>query len=150
MTPTKDRRSDENRAVLVAMAIIIATGAVLIVGLLRLADSLGPGIGDIVAFPATRAPSVSTASMTVQEFGASARGICVLDVPVIQSTGGSLVIEAMQFKPDRSFRVHWAGVRTSKDQQDCGSSADLLLSKVQMGSLIFAAGGTGVQVQDRP
>jgi hypothetical protein len=59
------------------------------------------------------------------------------------------MIEAMQFKPDLRFQVHWAGSRTSDGQQDCGGSADLLLNHFQITSLDFAAGGTGVKVGER-
>jgi hypothetical protein len=70
-------------------------------------------------------------------------------VPVMQRSGGSLMIEAMQLKPDRRFKVHWAGKRTSDGQQDCGGSADLLLNHYQITTLVFAAGGTGVKVAER-
>jgi hypothetical protein len=56
-----------------------------------------------------------------------------------------MVVETSQFEPNRIFRVHWAGVRTSKDHGDCGRSADLLLNSNQLAILIFAAGGTGVK-----
>jgi hypothetical protein len=72
----------------------------------------------------------------------------VLDVHVVQKSGGSLVVEATRFEPNRGFQVHWAGVRPSDGREDCGGSVDLLLNGAQMGALIFAAGGTGVKAPD--
>jgi hypothetical protein len=63
----------------------------------------------------------------------------------MQRFGGSLLIEAVQIKPDHRFQVHWAGVRTSNSPEDCGSSADLLLDNAQVAALIFVVGGRGVQ-----
>jgi hypothetical protein len=149
MTPSNDSHSTELHFVLLAIATVIVTAITLAAGLLRLADNLGPRIGDIIAFPVTRIPSVSTTVIMVDPVGASSRRPCVLDVPVMQRSGGSLMIEAMQFKPDRRFRVHWAGSRTSDGQEDCGGSADLLLNHFQITTLVFAAGGTGVKVAER-
>jgi hypothetical protein len=87
--------------------------------------------------------SMSTSIIVTPEDTAG-RKTCVLDMRVMQRSG-SLVIEATQSKPDRLFKVHWAGMRTSHGQNDCGSSADLLLDRVQVAALIFAAGGKGVK-----
>jgi hypothetical protein len=133
------------------MATIAIAAAVIVVGLVHLADRLGPQLGDIVAFLPRRLPSVSTASITVSPTNAPARKTCVLDVQAIQKSGGSLVIEATHPNPDDTFVVHWAGLRTSDSQQDCGSSADFVLNRVQVAALIFAAGGKGVKAaQDQP
>jgi hypothetical protein len=86
-----------------------------------------------------------TASITVDRVDATPRRTCILDVRMMQRSGGSLIIEAVQFKPDRRFRLHWAGGRTSDGQEDCGASVDLSLSSIQIGALVFAAGGTGVK-----
>jgi hypothetical protein len=145
MTPANDRKPGELHAALLAVAFVIVTGMLLLVGLLRLDDSLGPQIGDIVSFPPSQLQSVSTASMTVSPATPYAHATCVLDVPVMQRFGGSLVIEATHSKPDRQFQAHWAGSRTSDGQEDCGGSADLVLNPVQIAALIFAAGGTGVK-----
>jgi hypothetical protein len=145
MPPTNDSHSTELHFVLLAIATVIVTVITLTAALLRLADNLGPQIGDIIAFPVANTPSTSTTVLMVDRVRASSRRPCTLDVPVMQRFGGSLMIEAMQFKPDLRFQVHWAGSRTSDGQQDCGGSADLLLNHYQITTLVFAAGGTGVK-----
>jgi hypothetical protein len=147
MTPTNDRKSREVYAALTVTVFVIVIAMLSMVGLFRLADDLGPQIGDIVSFPPTRIPSIGTASVAVSPAAPSSNRPCILDVNVMQKFGGSLVIEATQRKPDRSFRVHWAGGRTSNGLDDCGGSADLLLNRVQITALIFAAGGTGVKAE---
>ena len=148
MAPTNYRKSNEQRTELMVIAIVITAGILLMTGLFRLADRIAPQPGDIIAFPATRVPSVSTATFTARRAIAPDSLSCTLDVQSIQRSGGSLVVETSQFMPSRIFRVHWSGVRTSSDSDDCGRSADLLLNSNQIGVLIFAAGGTGVKAQN--
>jgi hypothetical protein len=146
MTPTNNRESGELRAVFVALAALAILGLILTAGLMQLADNLAPRIGDIISFPVTKTPSTSTAAITADPTGILSRRPCILDVQVMQSLGGSLLIEGVQIEPDRKFQVHWSGVRTSNSAEDCGSSADLLLNNAQVAALIFAAGGRGVRV----
>ena len=148
VTPTNDRKSEELYTALVVTVIAITAGILLMSGMLWLVDSLGPQTGDIIAFPATRIPSVSTASFTASRAIAPDGMSCILDVQTIQKFGGSLVVESRQFEPSRIYQVHWAGTRTSGGRDDCGSSADLLLNSNQISVLIFAAGGTGVKAQN--
>jgi hypothetical protein len=129
---------------IMTLAAIIVAGSLLAAGLLRLAENFGPQLGDIISFPVTRIPSISTASIRVNPAGASGNRPCILDVPVMQRFGGSLVVEA-RFEPDRGVQVHWAGVRTSDGPEDCGGSVDLVLNSFQIAALVFAAGGTGVK-----
>ena len=147
VTPTNDRKSRELYTAFTIIVVVIAVNLLLTAGLLRLADRMAPQTGDIIAFPATRVPSVSTASFAARRAIASESTSCILDVQTMQKSGGSLVVETSQFEPSRVFRVHWAGVRTSRDGDDCGDSADLLLNSNQISALIFAAGGTGVEAQ---
>jgi hypothetical protein len=148
VAPTNDRKSSELYTAATILAAVIIACLLLTAGLQRLADDLGPQTGDIISFPATQIPSISTASITVNTAGAPGGRPCVLDVHVIQKSGGSLVIEAKRFGPDPGFQVHWAGVRTSDGWEDCGDSVDLLLNSVQISALVFAAGGTGVKAQN--
>lgn len=145
MTPTNRHKSSETSAAFLGMATLGLAAIVTIVGLKGLADSLGPQLGDIVSFLPSDTSTSMSSSITVSPVNTSARNPCVLDMQVIQKSGGSLVIEATRSKPDRLFKVHWAGVRTSHGQCDCGNSADLLLNSVQITALIFAAGGKGVK-----
>jgi hypothetical protein len=148
VTPINDRKPGEPYAMVTILAAVIIAGILLTAGLVRLADNLGPQTGDIISFPVTRIPSISTASITVNPAGASGSRPCILDVAVMQRFGGSLVVEATRFAPDRGFQVHWAGVQTSDGPEDCGGSVDLLLNSFQIAALVFAAGGTGVKAQN--
>ncbi|HEY7580069.1 MAG TPA: hypothetical protein VH855_20975 [Acetobacteraceae bacterium] len=147
MTPTNDRKSGERYSAFMVMAAVITEGILLMAGL-RLADRRAPQTGDIIALPATRVPPVITASFAVRRAIAPDSMSCILDVETMQKSGGSLVVETSQFNPSRIFRVHWAGVQTSNNHDDCGRSADLLLNSNQIAALIFAAGGTGVKAQN--
>jgi len=139
MTPIK---SGEIRDIILGVAVIAFTATLMIVGLSSLTDGLGPKIGDIISFTANSVPSVSTASITANSAIASPTTTCVLDVQVIQQSGGSFVVEATR---DRSFQVHWSGKRTKNGSGDCGGAADLLLNSIQIEDLILAAGGKGIR-----
>jgi hypothetical protein len=145
---TNDRKSSEPYIAVTILVAVLIAGILLTAGLQRLADSMAPQIGDIISFPATQTPSINPESITVKPAGAAGSGPCVLDVHVMEKYGGSLVVEAKWFEPDRGFQVHWAGVRTSDGREDCGGSVDLLLNSAQFGALVFAAGGTGVKAQN--
>lgn len=145
MTPTNRHKSSETTVAFLGMAAFVIAAIVIIVGLAGMADGLGPQLGDIVSFLPGNIISSMPTSITVSPVNTTARKTCVLDMQVIQTSGGSLVIEATRSEPDRLFNVHWAGSRTSDGQNDCGSSADLLLNRVQVAALIFAAGGKGVK-----
>jgi hypothetical protein len=148
VAPTNDRKSGELYPAFIAIVVVITAGILLTVVLLQLADRLGPQTGDIIAFPATRVPSVSTASFTASRLIADGDMPCILDVQTMQRSGGSLVVESTRFEPKRIFQVHWAGAQTSNGRDDCGGSADLLLNTGQVSVLISAAGGTGVKAQN--
>jgi hypothetical protein len=148
VTPTDDRKSADRHFEFIVVAIIATAGILLIASLLRAADRGAAQTGDIIAFPATQVPSVGTAAFAARRAIVAGSMSCVLDVQTMQRSGGSLVVENSQFEPGRMFRVHWAGGRTSRGRDDCGSSADLLLNSNQIAALIFAAGGTGVKAQE--
>jgi hypothetical protein len=131
--------------VIAAMAIMI-TGCLSTFLVLQL-DAFRPTVGDIVAFkpgsedtdmwqitiPAT---SVSTAGLPLAE--------CSLDPNVMARNGGSLVVEGVEEQPSLRYRIHWAGSATTKTSGDCGSSANLTLSRMDLQRLANAAGGFGV------
>lgn len=151
MTPTNNRKSGEPYAAATILVAIIIAGILLTAGLRRLADAFGPQTGDIISFPATQNPSITTtASIMANTVGASGSKPCILDVQIMQKSGGSFVVEATRLDPDLGFQVHWAGLRTSDGREDCGGSVDLLLNSTQIAALVFAAGGTGVKAQNQP
>ena len=125
---------------LAAMLLAVVSGMAGIVH--QVAEELGPRVGDLVAFdPAHRAPFTSDARLTAYRPQQEA---CVLDVATMQKSGGSLVLERRGSGPDRPYQAHWSGRRTSQDANDCGSQADLVLSRNDIDTLATAAGGFGV------
>jgi hypothetical protein len=64
---------------------------------------------------------------------------CVLDLATIRQGGGSLVVEARLASEGDSFRVHWAGERTTTDSGNCGSNADLIMSRQDLDSVAMQA-----------
>jgi hypothetical protein len=126
---------------LMAAAILLAVVSGMAGVLRQVADS-GPQVGDLVAFdPAHRAPFSSAARLTANR---PRQTSCVLDVATMQRSGGSLVVERRGIAPDRLYRAHWSGPRTSEDVDDCGTQADLVLSQNDIDTLATAAGGFGV------
>jgi hypothetical protein len=124
--------------------------AVLTVGAVRAADmaeAFGPGVGDIVDFPpGTAVPSDQTDRIGVH-LAEAAEGACVLDIAALAESGGSLVVES---RSKASYRVHWAGGRTSKGSADCGAAQDLVISRPDLDQLASAAGGFGVAASRVP
>lgn len=127
---------------LVLLAVVTMLAAASAVGsLARQAAEMGPQVGDMVAFnPARSSPFESTAHLTAER---SAQVSCVLDMAVLQRSGGSLVVEQRGVGPDRLYRLHWAGPRTAEDATNCGSDADLLVSRTDMSTITMVASGFG-------
>lgn len=125
---------------------IMVTGCLSTFLVLQL-DEFRPKVGDIVAFkPASQ--DTDMWQMTIPATLVSAMGSpvadCSLDPNVMAETGGSLVVEGRQEDPSLQYRVHWAGSRTAANTGNCGSSADLLVSRTDLQRLANAAGGFGV------
>ncbi len=135
--------------VLAAM-IIMLTGCLSTFLVLQL-DEFRPRVGDIVVFkPGTQdadvwqmaIPAIRVAEGGAAGFGSS-DGVCTLDPNVMATEGGSLVVEGRQDAP-LSYRVHWAGDRTSKGSSNCGTGAELTVSRTDLQRLANAAGGFGI------
>ena len=105
-----------------------------------------PHIGDIVSFTPSGDSSAGDGTRLMvhrlDQFG------CVLDLNVLRHSGGSLVVEGQLTEATGSFRVHWAGERTSTDTANCGGDADLILDGQELDILALSAGGYGA-VQKR-
>jgi hypothetical protein len=140
MTPRHDDKSNDLYVALGSMGLIGLVATVTILTMMHLADVLGPRIGDMISFNPARkvSPDVDT-RITVTPAGGPSTIHCILDVRTMLAYGGSLVIEATQPNPSRSFRVHWAGARTSDGRTDCGTSADFTLSPSDLVTLTVAA-----------
>ena len=144
MTPTNHDNSSDLYTVLTGMGFVGLVAIVLVVSLLRLASELGPHVGDIISFDPTRmAPSDTQARIMAMPIGGASAVPCVLDVRVLQASGGSLLIETVPSDPNRRLRVHWIGARSSDGGTDCGIGADLLLSRTDIAALNLAAGKPG-------
>jgi hypothetical protein len=101
--------------------------------------SMTSRVGDIVSFvPSANQPVEDGVRLIVHrpdQFG------CVLDLGILRGSGGSLIVESEVHKAVGSFRVHWAGERTTADTGNCGSSADLILDRRELDILALGAGG---------
>jgi hypothetical protein len=114
-------------------------GAGFAVSLIATAGVVTPEVGDMIVFTQDKAPaSEAGARIAVHrpdQFG------CILDLDTMHKSGGSLIVEARLAQPAPSFRLHWAGKRTSADSGDCGTSADMILGQSDLDGLARAAGG---------
>lgn len=139
MDPSYHGRSnplrDKAAAAIAAGVLILA----IVATSLHFATTLLPRVGKIVVFDSAEARGIPTgAALTVRIAGRSPAATCVLDVHLMQIEGGSLIVEAVLPGRIRTYRVHWAGRRTSRNPTNCGPSANLLISPYDMGTLLFA------------
>lgn len=130
-----------------AIAAVCILGTVTAVAAITAMTHPAAHLGDIVAFtPSAGEPATGAARLIVHRqdrFG------CVLDLNILRRSGGSLVVEG-QFDTGNSFRVHWAGERTSADTASCGEQADLIVDARDLDRLALAAGGYGAGRQSAP
>lgn len=140
MRPRYGRKPDEWRTLATA-AVAAGLLVVTIIGAsLRLATSMSARTGDIIRLSPTDPPvSDSEARFPVIVIGDGPERACMFDLRVMELSGGSIVIEATRFDPVLSYRVHWAGVRTSNDATDCGRAAELRVSADGIAALSMAA-----------
>jgi hypothetical protein len=110
-----------------------------VTSLAREAAELGPRVGDVVVFdPAHPAPLDNTPRLIANRPGGAS---CVLDLAIVQQSGGSLVVEQRGTGANRFYRAHWAGPLTSEAPTDCGMDAELAFSDQDMTALAAAARG---------
>jgi hypothetical protein len=146
MTPTNDITA---RFLLPAIAglgcIIVGLTAVHAIAAMA---HIRPHIGDIVAF--TPSADQLTEDGTRLIVRRSSQFGCILDLSVMRQSGGSLVVESQITEKAGSFRVHWAGQRTSADTANCGTNADLILDGQELDILAISAGGYGAGPKTLP
>ena len=70
---------------------------------------------------------------------------CVLAPSIMSQAGGSLVVEARENHNSPTYWLHWAGAQTSDGAEDCGSQANLIISRFDLQKLANAAGGFGIR-----
>ena len=128
---------------LIAGALVTAATGLCVLGEL---EQLGPTVGNLIVFRPT--PSMTEwwrIKAAVAEPGDSVRttaiGSCDLSPSIMGDGGGSMVIEARRLTSPPTYRVHWAGKRTTRDANDCGRTADLILSRSDLMRLADVAGG---------
>lgn len=103
-----------------------------------------PRLGDILVFRSESSVSdllkvTATRSVPDPRLGHWAT-TCTLDPTVMARDGGSLVVETKSLTAP-VFGVHWVGRQTSNGAANCGSSADLTLSRADLQTLVNAVGG---------
>ena len=100
-------------------------------------------VGDIIAFEPDPASLETSRFITAGRIAVHRPGQygCILDLETLRHDGGSLVAEARLASEGRSFRLHWAGIRTAPGSGNCGESADLIMNPDDLSRLAMAAGG---------
>jgi hypothetical protein len=141
MHPDSSEATPTAATVLTFVALALVCVAIVIGACLRLADQFDPTVGDIADFSARHA---NQDVLPVNATAVAGGRTCVLASEVMARGGGSFVIVARPQAAGGSYLIHWAGSHTSNGAADCGSSADLLVSKPDLLSLAGAAGGFGV------
>jgi len=151
----RDRHNDRDRPgtdpatwVPALFVLAVLTFAVVGAGTVMQSGAFRPGVGDIVVFrPDHHASDMwrATVPATVVTPLDQPFRTCALNSTVMISAGGSLIVEARYDDGTALYRLHWAGGRTAADGRDCGSSAELMVSRVDLRKLATAAGGFGVR-----
>lgn len=140
---TDDRKTNHTAHPVLVVAVTLLAVVSGTAGIVQKIAQLGPQVGDVVAFdPARPAPFDSIARLAAER---PRQTRCVLDVGIMQKSGGSIVVERRGGEPQRLYQAHWAGARTSVDTDNCGSDAVLLLSRIDLNALAAAVGGFGVR-----
>ena len=107
----------------------------------------GPDVGAMVTFDTRNGPKhweqPGIQAQRLATTGTSTGPKCILMPSVMAAGGGSFVIEAKETTSPPSFTVHWSGDKTDLGARDCGRSADLVLTLVQLRALANFAGGFG-------
>ena len=111
-------------------------------------DTLLPKVGDMIVFsPAP--PDGNSWRLKVNAAAVKGRDAaaapCLFDPNVIRAEGGSLVIEFVETASPPRFHLHWAGHHTATGENDCGSTADIVLGRHDLQLLANAAGGFGMK-----
>ena len=134
----RGRRAGETlRSVVLGFLIaIILAGSVAMVSAAQRLD-IAPKVGDILVFRPGKS-SNDWEFIVAKDPDVS----CKL-VPALMG-GGSLVVEE-RVAATQTYRVHWAGLRTSDGATDCGRSADLVVQRQQLQLLANFVGGPGVE-----
>jgi hypothetical protein len=111
-------------------------------------NELGPIVGNILVFKRSEAmtdwwrvkATIDDRAFATWQSGGAVR-TCDLSPSAMVAGGGSLVVEARRMSSPPVYRVHWAGKYTSHGPSNCGTSADLVVSRSDLMRLADVAGG---------
>ena len=96
----------------------------------------GPGVGDLIAFPAGAAMLGPAPNVSVRTGDGRS---CLIELGVVRQLGGSFAVISRLAAEDDSFVLHWAGIRTSGGARDCGPAADVAVGSMDLQTLAAAA-----------
>jgi hypothetical protein len=140
MAHTNHHKSRDLFGTISTLGLLFTIAATSVVSMLRIVEHLKPGVGDIIAFePAKIVSNETEPQIEVRPAVTPNVSSCILDVRRMRRSNGSILIEATRPDPIFRYRVHWAGGPTSDAPTNCGESANLLLSEVQVTTLKMAA-----------
>ena len=111
-------------------------------------NELGPIVGNILVFKRSEVmadwwrvkATIDERAFATWQGGGVVR-TCDLSPSAMVAGGGSLVVEARRMSSPPLYRVHWAGKYTSRGLDNCGASADLVVSRSDLMRLADVAGG---------
>jgi hypothetical protein len=146
-----DGTSDATWAPALALvATVLLTACLGAMSILQL-EQFGPQVGAIVVFkPGAEQMDLwhvnasAGDDVTPNPNGGAITRACTLSPGAMAEGGGSLIVEARHMSSPPVYRVHWAGLRTSNGGNDCGTAADLVMSRTDLQKLANTAGGFGV------
>jgi hypothetical protein len=124
---------------LLALTLSLATSLICLSNIVE----AGPEVGEMVTFDPGNGPKHWDQPGIPAQRTASPNSACILMPSVMSTGGGSFVIEAKDLTSPPLFQVHWSGAQTAVGVRDCGRSADLVLTLIQLRALANIAGGFG-------
>jgi hypothetical protein len=149
-TRQNPKRGEPTISTMIGIGVLTLVSFTLLLAILvRIVPSFEPSVGEMAVFSVqqlTNGIQTRTAQVAVtNRWGdpiSDAR--CVLASEVMDTAGGSLVVETRLVGTDPTYVVHWVGGPTSGGTSDCGSDVDVLVAKEDLIGLL-APGGFGVR-----
>ena len=149
-TRQNPKRGEPTISTMIGIGVLTLVSFTLLLAILvRIVPSFEPSVGKMAVFSVqqlTNGIQTRTAQVAVtNRWGdpiSDAR--CVLASEVMDTAGGSLVVETRLVGTDPTYVVHWVGGPTSGGTSDCGSDVDVLVAEEDLIGLL-APGGFGVR-----
>lgn len=106
-----------------------------------------PVVGDMIVFlpdtPGRDMFRVAVPAVRVEP-GPGTPTHCRLDSSVMAAFGGSLMVEQRLPTDPPWFRLSWSGHTTDREGRDCGTTAHVDVTRIDLRKLATAAGGFGL------